>query len=108
MSAHTPCPDSQRLEGLLRDGLPDGEQVALTEHVGDCVACQGALDRLAAGPSADALRQAERERPAADSAYWAAVQALDNDLTQIADGGHPGTPEVVLDFLAPADDPSHL
>src|SRR5262245_21011515 len=108
MSVHTPCPDSRRLEGLLRESLPQGEQSALTEHVGDCPACQVALDRLAAGPSAEALRQAERGRPPADSAYWSAVQKLDREVTQLDPGSRPRPPEVPLDFLVPSDDPAHL
>jgi len=96
------------LEGLIRDSLPEGEQSALTEHIGDCAACQVALDGLAAGPTADALRQAERDRPPADSAYWSAVQELDRDITQLGSDERLRPPEVPLDFLAPSDDPSHL
>ena len=40
MTVQTPCPDSQHLEGLLRDSLPRDEQATLTEHVGACAACQ--------------------------------------------------------------------
>jgi serine/threonine protein kinase len=108
MSVHTPCPDHQRLEGLLRDNLPQGEQSALAEHVGDCTACQRELDRLASGPSAEALRQAERDRPPADSAYWAAVRELNADVTQPGSGERPRPPEVPLEFLARSDDPAHL
>src|SRR5262245_30897959 len=102
MSAHTPCPDNRHLQGLLQDSLPEGEQAALTDHVGDCAACQEALDRLAAGPSVEALRQAERGRPAADSAYWAALQQLDRDVTQLDPRAPPRAPEVSLDFLQPS------
>src|SRR5262245_17648355 len=108
MSARTPCPDTQRLEGLLRESLPSSEQAALTDHVRDCAACQGALDRLADGPTVEALRQAERGRPPADSAYWPAVRQLDRDATQLSPGGQPRAPEVSLDFLLPSDDPAHL
>jgi WD40 repeat protein len=108
VSAHTQCPDSRRLEGLLRESLPQGEQSALTEHVGDCPACQGALDRLAAGPTAEALREAEHARPPADSAYWSAVQELEREVTQPGSGPRPRRPEMQLDFLAPSDDPAHL
>src|SRR5437588_1315903 len=108
MSDRTPCPDNRRLEDLLRESLPEGEQAALTDHVGDCEACQGALDRLAAGPTAEALREAERGRPPADSAYWAAVQQLDRDVTQLSPADPPRAPEVSLDFLLPSGDPAHL
>jgi WD40 repeat protein len=108
MSAHTPCPDNRHLEGLLRESLPEGEQAALTDHVGDCPACQKELDRLAAGPTVEALRLAERGRPPSDSAYWAAVRQLDQDVTQPGPGSKPRSPEVPLDFLLPSDDPAHL
>jgi hypothetical protein len=108
MNAQTPCPNTQQLEGLIRDSLPQGEKSALTEHVGHCITCQQALDRLAAGPTSDALRRAERERPPASSAYWSAVQELDRDLTQLDSGQSPRPSEIPLDFLTPSDDPSHL
>jgi hypothetical protein len=109
MSARTPCPDVGRLEGLLRDSLPPPEQSALTDHVGDCAACQRELDRLAAGPTRDALLRAESGRPAADSAYWSAVAELDKQLTRPALGSlSRTTADVSLDFLAPSDNPSHL
>jgi hypothetical protein len=108
MSTHTPCPDTERLEGLLKDKLPQGEQSALTEHVGDCAACQRDLDQLAAGPTAEVLRQADRGRPPADSAYWPAVNKLNEDVTQPGSGEQPRPPSVPLDFLTPSDDPVHL
>ena len=58
MSAPARCPDVQRLESLLQDSLSPPDQSALTEHVGDCAACQQALDRLAAGPTREALQRA--------------------------------------------------
>ena len=82
MTKHTPCPDARRLEGLLHDSLPASEQVALTEHVGDCAACQRALDGLAAEPESGQLRDAQSARPRSDSAYWSAVQRLEKDLTR--------------------------
>src|SRR5262245_38926027 len=108
MSPHTPCPDNQRLEGLLRESLPEGEQAALTDHVGDCAACQVALDRLASGLTADVLRQAERGQPPADSASWPAVQQLDREVTQLDSGDQPRAQGLALAFLAPSDDPAHL
>jgi hypothetical protein len=108
MSARTPCPDLGRLEGLLRDRLPPPEQSALTEHVGDCDACQRALDRLAAGPTRSVLLQAESNRPASDSAFWSAVAELDKQLTRPPGATSARRSDIPLDFLAPSDDPSHL
>lgn len=106
MTVQTMCPDPKRLQGLLQGNLPPAEQAALTEHVGECTACQQALDRLAAGPSADVLGRARRDTPAPDSAYWSALAQLDKDMTQ--PGGAPLPPDLPLDFLPPSDNPAYL
>jgi WD40 repeat protein len=118
MSVKTPCPDARRLEGLLHDNLPPLEQSALTDHIGDCAACQRALDGLAAGPEPERLRQAESTRPGSDSAYWSAVARLQKEITaELPSEGlgagsprprPPRIPDVPLDFLSPSDDPAHL
>src|SRR5689334_4026554 len=100
MNSPTPCPDRQQLQRLLSDGLDVSNQSALTEHVGECSACQGELDRLASGPRVD-LQTVQRERPASDSAYWSAVAKLEREIT-LPD---PRTPapalDLGLDFLSP-------
>ena len=108
MKVHTPCPDAVTLEGLLHDRLPAPEQSELTEHVGDCTACQQALDRLAAGPPPQELRDAERATPPADSSFWPALAGLEQQLTQTVPDGRVRAPELSLDFLAPSDDPAYL
>ena len=109
MNVQTTCPDPQRLERLLQGSLTPPEQSALTEHVGECTACQQVLDSLAAGPSLTILGQVERDKPASDSAYWPALVELDKEIPQPGSSGHHQRPPVVpLDFLPPSDDPSHL
>jgi WD40 repeat protein/serine/threonine protein kinase len=118
MSANTPCPDSRRLEGLLHDSLPLVEQSALTEHVGACSACQQALDGLAGGPEPERLRDAQIVWPDSGSAYWAAMEGLEKEITEElpARGQEEGSPrprqprilDVPLDFLSASDDPAHL
>lgn len=103
----TMCPDPKRLEGLLQGSLTPAEQSELTEHVGECSICQQALDQLAAGPSVAVLGQAERDKPASDSAYWPAVAELDKEITKPV-GQHSRPPKAPVDFLPPSDDPSHL
>lgn len=108
MNVETTCPDPKQLEGLLGGSLTPPEQSAITEHVGGCVTCQQALDRLAAGPTVSDLGQLVRDKPASDSAYWQAVAELDSDITKPGAGRHARSPEVRLDFLPPSDDPTHL
>jgi WD40 repeat protein len=107
VKAQTACPDPERLEGLFKGSLTDDEQTALTDHVGECTACQHALDQLAAGPTATDLARVERGKPAADSAYWMAVAQLEQEITRTDMGEAPRKPEAI-DFLPASDDPSHL
>jgi len=107
MNSPTPCPDSRQLESLLQDRLDVTDQSALTDHVGECSACQGALDRIAAGPKID-LQTVERDRPGSDSAYWSAVAKLERDITLSDTSASAPARDVGLDFLAPSDDPAHL
>ncbi len=130
MSVKTPCPDTRRLEGLLHDSLPAGEQSALTEHVGECPSCQRALDVMTAGLEVTSFREAESGRPKSDSAYWSAFQQLEKEITREAHptdalgAERPQTPgdldsgsgprrqppplDVPLDFLSRSEDPAHL
>lgn len=106
MSVQT-CPDPKRLHELLHGRLTPPEQSALTDHVGDCTACQRALDELAAGPNTDILSQAVQEKPAADSAYWSAVDEL-NKETRADPNPRPRSLQLPANFLPPSDDPAHL
>jgi serine/threonine protein kinase len=108
MSKNTHCPELPRLEGLLGDRLTGNEREALTEHLGACTNCQQALDRLAGGPDPERLLQAERGRPAKDSAYWAAVARLENDVTRLDVREQARATGLSLDFLTPSEDPETI
>jgi WD40 repeat protein len=115
MTHPTPCPDPSRLQGLLDSSLPEQEQAELVGHLDACSGCQHSLEDMATGGepiSSDAVRYLDRDRPAPQSAYWPAVNKLQNDLTT-----SPETPpespvvtddELNLDFLAPSDDPQYM
>jgi WD40 repeat protein len=108
MNMQTTCPDPKQLQGLLQGSLAPAEQSALTEHVGECTACQQALDQLAAGTTVPLFEQVEDSKPAAESAYWSALSQLDQDITRPGPSQSARTSGVVLDFLPPSDDASHL
>jgi serine/threonine protein kinase/Tol biopolymer transport system component len=114
MKHNTPCPDADRLKGLLDSSLSQEEQSALVGHLDDCAGCQHSLEELAVGgePVAEAVREAERGRPAADSAYWKALRDLqrdtDPDRTRAEADAPPQDDELSLHFLQPSEDPQYL
>ncbi len=108
MNVQTACPEPERLEGLLQGRLSADEQTLLTEHVGECAACQRVLDRLAGEATVTSLPRVEHGRPAADSAYWKALRQLRQEITRPGTGEPSRKPEALLDFLPASADPSHL
>ena len=112
MVARISCPDSTRLQRLLDGSLPEEQQAELTSHLDSCEGCQQSLDELAAGSRSltHVIRHVDRERPAADSAYWRALRALERDVQYVGDThAETGlTEEVTLDFLERSEDPTHL
>src|SRR5687767_10675381 len=105
-TAVTACPDPRKLEALLRDELPAGEQEALTDHVGACPGCQQRLDHLAQGP--EPLRP-DGPVPPSDSAFWPAVERLQQEITRLDTAATPRPdPGIRLDFLSPPADPADL
>jgi hypothetical protein len=114
MTQPTPCPDRDRLGGLLETSLPAAEQAALIGHLDSCTSCQHSLEELAGGPSwSGPVRPAEATPPPADSAYWQALKAVENHvLAQTELTGPPAavalTESVSLDFLTPSDQPGSL
>ncbi len=114
MIPETPCPDAARLKGLLESSLPAEEQKALVGHLDSCTGCQHSLETMAAGgaPVSEAVRQAERDQPASDSAYWAALRRLEGepaaDARTVAEPDRRDGDDVSLRFLQPAEDPQFL
>jgi len=123
MALHASCPDRDRLRQLLDPGLSTAEQADLVGHLDSCECCQHSLEEIAAAgdPSwQHVCRHVAADRPAATSAYWPALQAVEEEV--ILQGDIPVPPEsgivvqgdrlapadsraaVALDFLAPADE----
>ncbi len=114
MDCNTPCPDRDKLKGLLDTNIPEEEQASLIGHLDACEGCQESLEALASGDFAWADAVQPANDPPATSAFWPALQELERD-----DGERTTAPvgaavaeetddELSLDFLQPADDPSYL
>jgi serine/threonine protein kinase len=114
----TECPPLSDLERLIHGRCTEARNAALCEHVGACPACQKRLDKLtgSAVDLAHHLREAERETPPTDSAYWRALSVAEEELnhTVLYPPGDSGvdTPlpdaDQKLAFLQPSDDPNRL
>jgi len=77
----TECPPLSELQLLMHGRCTEARSSALCEHVGACPACQKRLDSLAGGEPeiAEHLREATREAPAQNSAYWRALRDAEDD-----------------------------
>ena len=75
MAPQQPCPDTRLLQALLENGLPEEQQVGLTEHIEECRDCRNRLEELAGGaelPSAvvgPARQEPSEESPAFRELY---------------------------------------
>ena len=74
----TKCPDEKRLSDLIAGTLSEATAQTLTEHVGDCEACQSAMHRLAAGqlPVDSLIAESIGAEPPRNSAYWAVRESF--------------------------------
>ena len=116
MRTQTDCPPADELDLLIRGHLAEGDSALLTDHVGHCCGCQERMEAIAAGSGVrltDAVRQCDRDRPAADSAFWKALSAAEVDLTTTAAhhheiNGEAEREDLNLDFLQPTDTPERL
>jgi WD40 repeat protein len=116
----TECPPPGELERLIHGRCTDARNASLCEHVGSCPACQQRLDKLCGSCSefAEHLRDAEKETPPSNSAYWKALESAEEELRQTvlvppSNGEATGdTPvpdgDLKLDFLQPPDKPDRL
>ncbi|HEX3147611.1 MAG TPA: serine/threonine-protein kinase [Gemmataceae bacterium] len=111
------CPNPDVLRGLLDTSLPEPVQEEVVAHLDGCTSCQVKLEQIAAGGSS--ILQVARavkhsEVPAATSAYWPAVQRVEQAIeTPVHDlvatrTEAPLTKELTFDFLDPPEDPTHL
>jgi len=83
----SPCPDPERLRTLLDVEAAGRDADPLVRHVGECPACQEALERLAVGDPqlARLVSTCARSRPEPDSAFWPAL----HDLERLASRSTP-------------------
>src|SRR5262249_15424015 len=111
MKPQTPCPATALLQGLIEDSLPKKDEAALTAHLDSCSCCQEALERVATDGTAlvDNVRAGAQDQPTPNSAYWPALNVLEQEATRVTPRPAPTPrPEVALDFLAPSDNAQHL
>ncbi|TWU39013.1 Serine/threonine-protein kinase PknB [Novipirellula aureliae] len=121
MPIPTACPTIAQLSGLIRGTLSDQDNDRLTDHVGDCTACQTTLQTEATGeiPVESLVAAARDLNPPNESNYWQAMTLVEKDLLsgQVADfTKDPSSLETLaksspvgdLDFLEPSDDPAYI
>src|SRR5262245_57675207 len=83
------CPDAAQLRQLLAEGLSAADEAELVHHLDTCSSCQTNLEAMANAKASFNVRGASGERPPASSAFWPAVQRLENlalsDTTPLSD-----------------------
>lgn len=119
LETESACPPVADLERLVRGRLTESRSATITEHVGQCCACQARLDALTdAGDLPEQLRECHKNTPPSDSAYYKALAAAEQELratSPLLNGdGVPAENEpdpladVRLEFLQPSDQPDEL
>jgi len=105
---HYRC-DTNRLRLLLEDALPTPRQAEVVHHLDDCRECQQTLEKLAADrrlwdelPGLNDRHEREGGVPMSNGC----PSATSVDSTQASADAESGP--FALDFLDPADDPTHL
>lgn len=124
MKVSSKCPTAAELRDLVEgSGADSSDQSAIVAHLDECTSCQESLEALASGDSSMAITLAAHgahRAPPPDSAYWSALKSAEQAVT----AERPTTPsplhrrsssahgrrreEIVLDFLNPPGDGSHL
>ncbi|MBY0460301.1 MAG: hypothetical protein K2V38_23540, partial [Gemmataceae bacterium] len=119
----TDCPPQGELERLMHGRCTEARSAALCEHVGACPDCQKRLDALsrAGDDLVGQLREAVKDTPPSDSAYWKRLADAEEELGRTAlfppssgevgasnrgdrsDLGDLGRGDLRLDFLQPPD-----
>jgi serine/threonine protein kinase len=105
------CPQTDELRQLLNGSLSGERQLECTHHMDSCECCQSRLEEIATEGTnlSQVVEHLYDAQPAATSAYWPALKALDADIHQAV------TPLEVarvrdssLNFLEPASDTAYL
>ena len=110
MNVSSKCPSSADLRELLEGIAADSEQ-ALVSHLDRCPSCQQSLEALANPDSSFAvtlLEQPAFKAPDSQSAYWPALQKVEQALTLDTPAPSRSSREISLHFLDPPADGSHL
>jgi WD40 repeat protein len=112
MNGRCACPEPTVLRGLLEDTLPALDLEQVTQHVGECPACQHKLEQLAAADPL-ALQKcvcaAVHAVPGPDSALWPALRNLEHMAkTPSVVNSTPLPDPRATAFLDPPDEPGQL
>ncbi len=112
MSRQAICPNPDQLQELLAGQLSPRALQEMTAHLDECSSCQQALEALAAGDLRlpTILQPLERLQPPSDSAYWPALQKLENEVVTLlhTPGSADTHSDLSLDFLGPPEEPGYL
>lgn len=115
MATATDCPAPHELNRLLDGSLSSERQRECTRHLDECPCCQEKLEQIAAAGTnlIQLVEHLDTDRPAADSAYWPAVQALSANFDETfvprsGSGSGVRRRDPSLEFLMPATDPAYL
>jgi WD40 repeat protein len=111
MAALASCPPPEELLKLLDGSLSSERQSECTRHMDSCECCQAKLEDLATAGTklSQVVSHMDAAEPAADSAYWRALQALDPNFQEtFVPRSTARRKEASLEFLQPATDPAYL
>ena len=111
MKTGTICPDTEELRQLLDGSLSGERQAEFTQHMDSCACCQAKLEEIAtAGTNLSrVVEHLHDDEPAAASAYWPALKALDASMRQtMVPRATVRVREGSLHFLQPASDSAYL
>ena len=105
------CPETEELRQLLDGSLSGDRQEEYTQHMDLCAGCQAKLEEIATEGTnlSRVVEQLHVAEPAAESAYWPALQALDKSMRQtIVPHETVRERDDSLHFLQPASDSAYI
>lgn len=111
----TACPPPEELRQLLDGSLSGDRQEACTTHMDTCTCCQAKLENIATDGTnlSQVVEGLHHSEPAANSAYWPALQAMDGanqavDQVTVVPQTVTRTRDLSLEFLQSPSDPVYL
>jgi serine/threonine protein kinase len=111
MKTSTACPETEELRQLLDGSLSGDRQEEYTHHMDSCAGCQAKLEEIATEGTnlSRVVEQLHVAEPAAESAYWPALQALDKSMQRtIVPHETVRERDESLHFLQPASDSAYI